>query len=136
VTACLQINIVWDELLMMLLQKTEKKKEKRKTKHPYVLTYIASTQDTSGYYTYWAGFMEHSIYTLTLNLHLAIVVNAVGTRVMLQFFPPQPALCLAFFSLTIFCTHKGLGEVCSVCGGHLISMNFSPRNWEGYYLYS
>jgi hypothetical protein len=36
---------------MMLLQKNEKKKEKRKTKHPYILTYIASIQGTSEYYT-------------------------------------------------------------------------------------
>jgi hypothetical protein len=27
-------------------------------------------------------------------------------------------------------------KICSVCGGHLISMNFPPRNWEGYYAYS
>jgi len=31
---------------------------------------------------------------------------------------------------------KHLEKICSVCGGHLISMNFSPRNWEGYYIYS
>jgi len=24
----------------------------------------------------------------------------------------------------------------SVCGGHFISMNFPPRNWEGYYVSS
>ncbi len=24
----------------------------------------------------------------------------------------------------------------SLCGGHLTSMNFSLRNWEGYYAYS
>jgi hypothetical protein len=28
---------------------------------------------------------------------------------------------------------KDLEKICSVCGGHLISMNFHPRNWEGYY---
>jgi hypothetical protein len=27
-------------------------------------------------------------------------------------------------------------NVCSVCGGHLISIIFPPRNWEGYYAYS
>jgi hypothetical protein len=28
---------------------------------------------------------------------------------------------------------KHLEKICSVCGGHLISINFPPRNWEGYY---
>jgi len=27
-------------------------------------------------------------------------------------------------------------KICSVCGGHIISMNFPPRNCEGYYAYS
>jgi len=27
-------------------------------------------------------------------------------------------------------------KICNVCGGHLIFMNFPPRNWEGYYAYS
>ncbi len=27
-------------------------------------------------------------------------------------------------------------KICGVCGGHLISMNFPPRNWEEYYAYS
>jgi hypothetical protein len=39
------------------------------------------------------------------------IVNAVGTRVVLQFFFPQSALCPAFFSLVTFCTHKTLGLV-------------------------
>jgi hypothetical protein len=31
---------------------------------------------------------------------------------------------------------KHLEKICSsVCGGHLISMNFPLRNWEGYYVY-
>jgi hypothetical protein len=29
-----------------------------------------------------------------------------------------------------------LEKNCSVCGGHLISMNFPPRNWKEYYAYS
>jgi hypothetical protein len=28
-----------------------------------------------------------------------------------------------------------LVKICSGCGGHLISMNFPLRNWEGYYAY-
>jgi hypothetical protein len=32
-------------------------------------------------------------------------------------------------------TLKHLEKICSVLGGHLISMNFPPRNWEGYYAY-
>ncbi len=24
-------------------------------------------------------------------------------------------------------------KICSVCGGHLISIYFPPTNWEGYY---
>jgi hypothetical protein len=28
-----------------------------------------------------------------------------------------------------------LEKICSVCGGHLVSINLS-RNWEGYYAYS
>jgi hypothetical protein len=28
---------------------------------------------------------------------------------------------------------KHYEKICSVCGGHFISMNFPPRNWEGYY---
>jgi len=31
---------------------------------------------------------------------------------------------------------KHLEKICSVCGGHLIPMNFPLRNWEGYYAYS
>jgi hypothetical protein len=31
---------------------------------------------------------------------------------------------------------KHLEKICSVCGGHLVSMNFHPRNREGYYAYS
>jgi hypothetical protein len=31
---------------------------------------------------------------------------------------------------------KHLEKICNVCEGHLISMNFSPTNWEGYYAYS
>jgi len=27
-------------------------------------------------------------------------------------------------------------KICSVCGGHLISINFPLTNWEGYYAYS
>jgi hypothetical protein len=27
-------------------------------------------------------------------------------------------------------------KICSVCGGHIISMNFPPRNWEEYHAYS
>jgi hypothetical protein len=27
-------------------------------------------------------------------------------------------------------------KICSVCGGHFISMNFPPRDWEGYSAYS
>jgi hypothetical protein len=84
----LLLNIVWDELLMTLLQQTERK---TKTKHPYLLTYIESVQGTSEYYTIPIGmglWYIVCIYTLTLKLHLAIVVNAVGTRVLLQFFPP------------------------------------------------
>jgi hypothetical protein len=30
---------------------------------------------------------------------------------------------------------KHLEKFCSVCGGHLISINLPPRNWEGYYAY-
>ncbi len=27
-------------------------------------------------------------------------------------------------------------KICRACGGgHLISMNFTPRNWEGYYVW-
>jgi hypothetical protein len=29
-----------------------------------------------------------------------------------------------------------LEKNCSVCGGHLISMNLPPRNWKEYYAYS
>jgi hypothetical protein len=29
-----------------------------------------------------------------------------------------------------------LEKICSVCGGHLISINLSPWNWEGYCAYS
>jgi hypothetical protein len=28
---------------------------------------------------------------------------------------------------------KHLEKICSVCGGHLISMNIPPKNWEGCY---
>jgi hypothetical protein len=31
---------------------------------------------------------------------------------------------------------KHLEKNCSVFGGHLISINFPPRNWERYYAYS
>jgi len=30
-------------------------------------------------------------------------------------------------------TLKHSQNICNVCGGHLISMNFPPGNWEGYY---
>jgi len=49
---------------MTLLQKTEKKKEKTKTKHPYVLTYIESVQGTSEYYTIPIGMgLWYIVYT-------------------------------------------------------------------------
>jgi hypothetical protein len=31
---------------------------------------------------------------------------------------------------------KHLEKICSVFEGHIISINFPPRNWEGYYAYS
>jgi hypothetical protein len=31
---------------------------------------------------------------------------------------------------------KHLQNICSVCGEHLLSINFPPRNWDGYYAYS
>jgi hypothetical protein len=37
---------------------------------------------------------------LPLKLHMSIVVNAVSTRVLLQFFFPESALCPIFFTLT------------------------------------
>jgi hypothetical protein len=30
---------------------------------------------------------------------------------------------------------KHLEKICSVFGGHLISINFPPRKWEGHYAY-
>jgi hypothetical protein len=34
----------------------------------------------------------------------------------------------------MFSAHrKHSQKICRACGGHLISMNFTPRNWEGYY---
>jgi hypothetical protein len=36
----------------------------------------------------------------------------------------------------IIFTVKHLEKICSVCGRHHISINFSRRNWEGYYAYS
>jgi len=48
---------------MMLLQKTEKRKEK-KNKAPNVLTYIASIQGTSEYYTIPIGMgLWYIVYT-------------------------------------------------------------------------
>jgi len=35
-----------------------------------------------------------------------------------------------------FSAIKHLVKICNVCGGHFTSMNFPPRNWEGYYAYS
>jgi hypothetical protein len=26
-------------------------------------------------------------------------------------------------------------KICRACGGHLKSMNFTPRNWKGYYVW-
>jgi hypothetical protein len=37
--------------------------------------------------------------------------------------------------LLIVLYRKHLEKICSVCGGYLVSMNFHPRNWEGYYPY-
>jgi hypothetical protein len=31
---------------------------------------------------------------------------------------------------------KDSQRICRACGGHLTSMNFTPRNWEEYYVYS
>jgi len=76
VTARLEINIVWDELPMMLLQKTEKK---NKTPIHTIHTYITSIQHTSGYYTIPIGMgLRTYIHTLTLKLYLAIAVNTPG----------------------------------------------------------
>jgi hypothetical protein len=38
---------------------------------------------------------------LPVKLHMSIVVNAVSTRALLQFFFPESALCPIFFTLTI-----------------------------------
>jgi hypothetical protein len=35
-----------------------------------------------------------------------------------------------------FCDINHSKKNCSVFGRHFISMNFIPRNWEGYYAYS
>jgi hypothetical protein len=40
-----------------------------------------------------------------------------------------------FLILEVPITVKHSRKICSVCGGHLISINFPPRNWEGYYAY-
>jgi hypothetical protein len=41
-----------------------------------------------------------------------------------------------FFLDQPFIQVKHLEKLSCVCGRHLISINFSPRNWEGYYAYS
>jgi hypothetical protein len=43
--------------------------------------------------------------------------------------------CVLYIFVRNFCDINHLEFFCNVCGGHLISMNFSPINWEGNYAY-
>ncbi len=44
-----------------------------------------------------------------------------------------PCFCIRVFSTGSL---KHLEKICNVCEGHLIYMNFSPTNCEGYYAFS
>jgi hypothetical protein len=49
---------------------------------------------------------------------------------------PCPTTCIHPDSSERHIPIKHSEKICSVCGGHLISINLPPRNWEGYYTYS
>ncbi len=44
--------------------------------------------------------------------------------------------CVLYIFVCNFCDINHSEFFCIVCGGHLVSMNFIPKNWEGYYSYS
>ncbi len=44
--------------------------------------------------------------------------------------------CISFDRHNVFLIHKAIGEIfCNVSKEHFTSINFPPRNWEGYYAY-
>jgi len=46
----------------------------------------------------------------------------------------HPSECIVLANMTQP-KQKALEKICSVFGGYLMSINFPPRKWEGYYAY-
>jgi hypothetical protein len=67
------------------------------------------------------------------------IENKKGWGVWGLFFAPSiQSICSSRWSVSVRLRTnvKHLEKICSVFGGHLISINFPPRNWEAYYAYS
>jgi tryptophan-rich sensory protein len=78
------------------------------------------------------GSKVHPLFSLLL--HPSCLYTTIATCLALSFQESSPpCFCIQVFSMGSL---KRLEKICNVCEGHLISMNFSPTNCEGYYAYS
>jgi hypothetical protein len=74
---------------------------------------------------------RHSLDTLQKSEVFTNFCSVIGRHIMVSKIIPLPherVLC--------FLNKSNSQKICSVCARHHMSMNFTNRNWEGYYAYS